>query len=238
MSKIGIIGNTKIGEKFRAFLSDHHEIITYDIWSQEKEIVFGVDIAIISIQAPPIKQTLSKKQQTKDLRCDTKLIEEVLEWCDAKIIVLASPLEPGTTERFKQIYNKNIVYCVWEEDFFILGGERQETRKIVDLFVKIAGCDKNYIQTDAFSAEFAKYSKDAFEASQIAFTNEIIRICEKTNLDYNVIREFLILSKMNKCYSLKQKINTDTVKSFLAYSDSIGHNSDLLKQIIDSAGNK
>ena len=68
-----------------------------------------------------------------------------------------------------------------------------DTRRMVDLYSEISGPTKTYRQTDAKSAEVAKYMENAFFSVKTVFCHEMDQISKAVGVDYNEVRELWLL---------------------------------------------
>ena len=203
INTVGIIGLGYVGKAHREFFSKHYEVRIYDPDQgfHDRNSVSKSDLALICLPTP----------NRIDMRCDTTLVEDAVEWCDSQIILIKSTVEPGTTDLLQQRFGKRIVfspeYCgesnywspyAWDKKidempYYIFGGNPSDTNLLVETYMTVAGPTKKYIQTDAKKAEMAKYMKNAFYASKISFCYEMYEICSAANIDYNAVRELWLL---------------------------------------------
>lgn len=227
--RIGIVGLGYVGKAFYKFFQNHHFVVAYDVKFDhvnnhqlgEREFNLGdkfdindCDVAVVCVPTP----------MKEDGSCDTSIVEEVIDWIACPMILLKSTVSPGTTKSLKEKMGKHIIFSpeyigeslywtpysfhkdVIETPFFIFGGEGEDTSKMVDLFLPIAGPCKKYIQTSSESAELAKYCENCFYHTKIMFFYEFSRICEAHNVDWNVVRElFLLDPRVNPMHTLVKK---------------------------------
>lgn len=195
--KIAIVGHGYVGKAMEKLFQDHYQIEIHDIDSPRRT---DSDIGIVCVPTPSLHN-----------RCDTSIVEEVVDWLTSSLIIIKSTIEPGTTDRLKKRTNKQIVFSPefcgessywspypWDRDikespFFIFGGDPKDTSLAVSLYLPVTGPTKRYIQTDAKSAEMMKYISNSFFATKITFAYEIDRICQAAGLDYNKVRELWLL---------------------------------------------
>ncbi|MBX7112061.1 MAG: hypothetical protein K1X87_09500 [Dehalococcoidia bacterium] len=143
-----------------------------------------------------------------DGRCDTSIVEDVVDWLECPTIVLRSTVPPGTTERLAERTGKRIVfqpeYGPGETPdhpyadpravrWVILGGRRAWTRPVRDLYRRVFNSDLVLRQTDARTAELTKYMENAFLALKVAFCNEFYDLAERAGVDYDELRELWLL---------------------------------------------
>lgn len=140
--------------------------------------------------------------------CDTSVVEDVVRWIQSEFIVLRSTVPPGTTDRLAREYEKRIVFQpeygpgetpdhpyadVRHIPWMILGGPRSWTVPVCDLYKQVANSGLVIQQTDATTAELAKYMENAFLAMKVAFCNEFYDLAGAAGVDYNELRELWLL---------------------------------------------
>lgn len=143
-----------------------------------------------------------------DGTCDSSIVEEVVGWIESEIIIVRSTVPVGTTERLSHETGKAIVFQpeygpaetpdhpfnnLRNVRWVILGGERQHTVQVADLYKTTFNADIVIQQTDAKTAELTKYMENAFLALKVAFCNEFYDIACATGVDYNELRELWLL---------------------------------------------
>jgi len=211
--KIGIVGHGYVGKAMDSFFSNHYETVIYDIkydWSN-KDNINQCSAVFVCVPTPSNPETG---------RCDTSIVEEVVDWVESPLVVIKSTVEPGTTDRLKEKTKKRIVfspeYCgessywtpykfhtdVKETPFFIFGGDKKDTSECVSLYLPVTGPVKTYSQTNAKEAELAKYIENCFYATKIMFCYDMATLCEKVGADWNSVRELWLLDpRINPMHS-------------------------------------
>lgn len=252
--KIAIIGYGYVGKAFHRFFQTHYSTEIYDpIYAPNRSQVVGADIAVICVPTPAGENN----------RCDTSIVEEVIEWCESPLIIIKSTVEPGTTERLVKKYNKHIVfspeYCgessywspyPWDREvkecpFYIFGGNPEDTAKAVNLYLPICGPVKKYVQTGSTEAEMAKYMENSFFATKIAFVYEMALICEKAGVDYHKVRDIWLNDpRINPMHTAVFENNTrpfggkclpKDLNALIAYAKEVlGYQANLLEEVINS----
>lgn len=139
---------------------------------------------------------------------DTSIVEEVVEWIESEIIIIRSTVPVGTTDRLMAATGKAIVFQpeygpaetpdhpfndLRKVRWAILGGRREHTTQIADLYKTTFNADFVIQQTDAKTAELTKYMENTFLAMKVAFCNEFYDIAESFGIDYNELRELWLL---------------------------------------------
>lgn len=140
--------------------------------------------------------------------CDTSAVEGVVGWIQSEFIVLRSTVPPGTTDRLAREYGKRVVFQpeygpgetpdhpyadVRNIPWVILGGPRSWTVPVCDLYKRVVNSGLVIQQTDAATAELAKYMENAFLAMKVAFCNEFYDLAGAAGVDYNELRELWLL---------------------------------------------
>jgi UDPglucose 6-dehydrogenase len=140
--------------------------------------------------------------------CDTSAVEEAVAWIESDTIVIRSTVPPGTTGWLAARFGKRIIvqpeYGPGETpdhpfndpravSWIILGGPRDWTVPVCDLYKTVFNSDLSIHQTDAITAEMAKYMENAFLATKVAFCNEFYDLAARDGVDYNELRELWLL---------------------------------------------
>ncbi|MEX2007372.1 MAG: hypothetical protein WD992_01225 [Candidatus Levyibacteriota bacterium] len=199
-SKVAIIGYGVVGKAMYAlfpealvlsssknpFLGKNGKALTYDDINKS-------EVAFICVPTPT----------DKDGNCDTSIVEEVVSKLKTPLIIIRSTVEPGTTDRLKKKYKKRIVFCpeyVGEtvahplsdesiQQFIILGGDREDTNKAIEIFQQVYNASLKIRQLTAMEAEMTKYLENRHIAFTVAECNEAYDLCQKLGVDYNNVRE-------------------------------------------------
>ncbi len=160
------------------------------------------DMYVISVPTPYDK--FSKKV---DAVYVIKAVEEVLNHCnEGAIIVIESTISPGTIDKYiRPIVNKsrfnnihlvhaperiipgNMIYELAHNSRTIGADSKEIGEKVADVYRKIT--DGEVIVTDIKTAEMTKVVENTFRAVNIAFANELAKICRHDNMDvYEIIK--------------------------------------------------
>ncbi len=142
--------------------------------------------------------------------CDTSIVASVLDWCESETVVLRSTVVPGTTERLADQFRRRVVFQpaygpgatpdhpyadARSLRWMILGGPREWTVPVADLYKRVFSSDLAIHQTDARTAELVKYMENAFLAMKVAFCNEFYGLADSIGVDYNELRELWLLDE-------------------------------------------
>ena len=199
---IGIIGQGFVGTAVNEGLAKFFNIETYDINKSStctslEDISNKSDVLFVCLPTPMDKET---GQCHTNIVQDTLLDLDIISKC--KTIVVKSTVPPGTTENWNNHFkNIQIVFnpeFLTEansiEDFknqnrIIIGGPRPATTKVKRVFAK-AFPKVPIIKTGSTHAEMVKYVTNCFLATKVSFANEIFRLCEHLDLDYDKVIEY------------------------------------------------
>ena len=203
--KIGVVGYGYVGKAVYNYFNDRHTVIYYDPFidgSSTKEEINQCDIAFVCVFTP--------EKSTGE--CDTSIVTEVINWIETPLICIKSTISIGYTDMIKKQTGKKVVFSpeyigestydtgyfnfnknMNNHSFFIFGGDKCDTRKMVELYTPISGPTKVYRQTDAKSAEIAKYMENAFFSLKTVYCHEMDQICKTMGSDYNEVRELWLL---------------------------------------------
>lgn len=158
----------------------------------------NVEYYIVSVPTPYDK--FSKKI---DVKYVVGAVEEILKICEENAtIIIESTVSPGTIEKFiKPIINKkinlvhaperiipgNMIYELKHNSRTIGADDKEIGEKVAEIYRKTT--DGDVIVTDIKSAEMTKVVENTFRAVNIAFANELAKICSHDGMDvYEIIR--------------------------------------------------
>ena len=203
-SKVAIIGYGYVGKAMYNFFKDHYEVRVFDPNKEDshtKEEINDCDLGVICVPTP----------MRDDSSCDASIVEDVASWLKTPLVILKSTVSVGTTDELASKHGLRIVfapeYCgestywspysfhteVKDTPFFTFGGNSKDCSEAIDYYLPVTGPMKAYHQTNAKTAEMAKYMENCFYATKIAFCNEIYSICEGMGVDWNAAREAWLL---------------------------------------------
>jgi UDPglucose 6-dehydrogenase len=198
---ISVIGHGYVGKSVSQYFSPKYNIKVYDkaVNPQDKEWASDCDLAVVCVPTP----------SNKDGSVDLSAIHDVMGWLTAPLIVIKSTVPPGTTDYLKSTYSKRIVFSpeyigeggfpVGENDphptdmighrFMIFGGDKADTKEVIQYFKAVSGPQTRYLQTDSKTAELVKYMTNCYLASKVAFTAEFSNIASYYGIDFDELRE-------------------------------------------------
>lgn len=135
-------------------------------------------------------------------KLDISIVEEVVKEAKEDLIIIRSTVMPGTCDNLRRL-GKRIVYQPeylgetvdhpmtdqQARSFMILGGRPQDRRQAIELYQSVYNANISIRQVTLYEAEVIKLSENRAIAFKIAQCQELYDVCEKAEIDYNVIRE-------------------------------------------------
>jgi len=201
--KIGIVGKGFVGSAVEFGFSPQTgcdaEVKIYDKDKTKsthslKETINDSDFIFLSVPTP------SNEDGTIHLDIIYSALEEINKQNTRtdNIILVRSTIVPGTTRKIQENFpDLNIVFnpeFLTERsakfDFInqsriILGGEKELTEKVAELFRWRFGEHLAILKTNYETAEFIKYMSNCFFATKISFLNEMRLIADKSSVDWD-----------------------------------------------------
>lgn len=190
--KVAVIGAT--GWVGKAMLTLFPKAYQYTSHIGTKEEVNKADVAFICVPSPlkEIGQTL-----------DTSIVEECISWCKCPLIVVRSTVNPGDCDRWAKKYGKRIVHQPEylgetanhplldqkRNTFIILGGDKEDTRKLIELYATTYNSNIKIRQVTRLESEVIKLSENRAIGFKVIQMHELYQACEKAGLDYYTIRD-------------------------------------------------
>lgn len=190
--KIGIVGLGHVGGAMHELFKD---AIIYDKFKciGSKEEINTCDATFVCVPTPMME----------DGNCDITAVDEVLAWCESKVIILRSTVRVGYTREMANKLHKNIVFQpeyygetvahpfanLSDRSWLSFGGMREAIDLAIDAYKNVINSNVRIYQAPSDEVELAKYMENAFLATKVIFINEMYDICEKLGLNYNQVRE-------------------------------------------------
>lgn len=193
--KAGVVGGGVVGSAMQKLCGP--ETVVYDPfrpeWGGSKEAINGCDAVFVCVPTP----------MQDDGSCNTSIVEEVVSWVEAPLLILRSTVAPGTTDRLRAKYGKSIVFQpeylgettahvfgdMAEREFVVLGGTTADVSAAADFYKSYYNAYVRFYFCDAMTAEVAKYMENAFYAVKVTFVNEFYDIARVHGVDFNQLRE-------------------------------------------------
>lgn len=245
---LAIIGHGHVGKQV-AELFKKEEIRLFDpliIRGYTKEQINEADIGIVCVPT----------NMGDDGRCDTSIVEEVVGWLETPIILIKSTIPPGTCDELKKKTGKRIIFSpeyvgeskyshsYWDNmadaPFNIFGGDKEDIKPVLDLFMKYCGPEKTYVQCTTKEAELTKYFENTFFAAKVTIVNEFYDICEALDIDWDTVRELWLLDpRINRMHTAVFKDNRGyggkcypkDVQALIKFSQLAGYTPEVIKKV-------
>ena len=189
---IGIVGRGHVGTTMCQLFP---EAAVYDepLGVGSREEINRCDVAFICVPTP----------MAADGACDTSIVEGILDWIEAKTVVLRSTVPVGFTDRMMQKTGKHIVFQPeyygetvnhpfadpLARSWITLGGNKEDLPPVVRVYQQVFTSAVAINQVDAKTAELAKYMENCFLAAKVTFCNEFYDLAQKLGVDYTDLRE-------------------------------------------------
>ena len=165
----------------------------------------AADVYIVAVQTPYNKSTKKVEMQYV-----TAAIGDILKVAPkGAIVVIESTVSPGSIDKYvrpyvtergfrigedihlvhapERIIPGNMIYELLHNDRTIGTDDPEIAKKVKALYASF--CAGNIVVTDIKTAEMTKVVENAFRAVNIAFANELAKICRQEGLDvYEIIR--------------------------------------------------
>ena len=208
VNKIGIIGSGFVGSAVREGMKDYFETFVFDKDPNKYrntesigDVIKYSDLTFLCVPTP----------MKKTGECDLKIINNALvEITDEVIkndkkgfiVIIKSTIPPGTTEKLNEIYKEieivfnpeflteaNAINDYKNQNRIIIGGERPSSTIVKTVFNK-AFPSIPIIKTSSTIAEMIKYVTNSFLATKVSFANDMYKICENLDIDYDKVIEY------------------------------------------------
>ena len=194
--KIGIIGYGHVGKAMHklfsnALIHDKYQKLTNSVTIAE--INHHCDTVFICVPT----------DANPDGSCDVTIVEEVIKQLDVSLIIIRSTVYIGFTDEMIAKYAKEIVFQpeyygetvdhpftnLAHRKWLSFGGRPTGIDLAIQTYQQVINSNVQIFQSDAKTAELAKYMENAFLATKVTFCNEMYDIAKKMGANYNLARE-------------------------------------------------
>ncbi len=210
---VGIIGVGVVGGATAEIFKNKHRVFLYDKYKNKynsheslEELAANSEVVFVCVPTPMKssgemdysaihdsinylqREVESKKRNTRDV-----------------LITIRSTAVSGTTDSlaaqypFRFAFNpeflteKNALDDMKKTDKIILGAQDEISRKQLESVYRPLFPNARYVVVDRKTAEMIKYAANVTLAGQIAIANEIYRICGRTGVDYNAVKDAILM---------------------------------------------
>jgi UDP-glucose 6-dehydrogenase len=190
--KVGIIGLGWVGNSMAKLFPDNY---VYDpsLGFDDKNRVNQAKVAFICVPTPCIKEG----------KLDISIVEDTVKWCKCSLLVVRSTVNPGTCDYLAKKYKKRIVmqpeylgetpnhpmFNPKTRQFLILGGDRKDTRELIELYATVYNASVSIRQVTAYEAEVIKLTENRAISFKVSQCQELYDACQKAGVDYYTIRD-------------------------------------------------
>lgn len=212
-----------------------------------RKYVNECDVAFIGVPTPCLNEQ----------ELDTSIVEECVAWCECPLIVIRSTVNPGTTDYLSKKYNKHIIMQpeylgetpnhplldTKNTQFLILGGTKEDTRKLIELYATVYNANTSIRQVSALEAEIIKLSENRAIVFKVAQCQELYDVCEKAGVDYYEIRDAVYRDdpRFNLWWSFifpdnrgfNSKCVPKDIYAWCAWAESCGYTPVITKSILE-----
>lgn len=162
-------------------------------WNLGRRAINNCDITFVCVPTP----------NRPDGSLDSSIVEDVVQWCESDVLCIRSTVNPGDADRLKGRTGKRIVsqpeylgettahplLDQGERPFMILGGDKADTRKVIETYQGVYNANTNIRQVTNLEAEVIKLSENRAIAFKVAQAQELYDACEAAGVDYYTVRE-------------------------------------------------
>lgn len=267
--KVGIIGYGWVGKSMHqlfpnAMIYDPHNYpVNIDFPTKTvihtKEDINECDVAFIGVPTPNANNTdIAEYAVVRgEGALDTSIVESVIAWCEAPLIVVRSTVNPGDCDRWTEKYKKHIVFqpeylgetpnhpLINPKDrpFMIIGGEKEDRRKLIELYVTVYNANVTIELVTNLEAEVIKLSENRAIAFKVAQCQELYDVCELAHLDYYKIRDAVYSNdpRFNLWWTfvfpdkrgMNSKCIPKDVYAWCAFAESLGYEPKITRALLE-----
>lgn len=242
----GIVGYGWVGKSMHEMFPDAEVYDRHlDIGSQA--LINECEVVFVCVPTP----------NREDGSLDTSIVEEVVDWCNAEVIVIRSTVNPGTADRLKTKTHKRIVtqpeylgettahplLDQSDRPFMILGGDPPDRRKVIEKYQEVYNANIQIRQVSNLEAEVIKLSENRAIAFKVAQAQELYDACEAAGIDYYAIRDAVYGDdpRFNLWHTfvypehrgMDSKCIPKDVIAWCAWAESVGYNPAITEAILD-----
>jgi len=207
---IGFIGMGFVGGTTAKILGEKHHIYPYDKYkvpyntdSNLEQLAINSEVVFIAVPTP------MKHSGEIDYSAINNSLDSLLKYTEKNntnpYVVIRSTAVSGTTDLLEAKYpykfgfnpeflrEKYAIEDMKNTNRIIIGSNHKDVQEKVKSLYEEIFPDVKYILTDNKTAEMIKYSANVTLASQIAIANEIYQICQKVGVDYEMVKNTILL---------------------------------------------
>jgi UDPglucose 6-dehydrogenase len=206
MEKIGVIGQGFVGTAVREGMKNHYDVRTFDINGNCNEpslrsLIENVNEIFLCLPTPMRKNGECDLSIVKECLRDISIISTFL-LKDPMLVIIKSTIPPGTTAQLNEEFSAlniafnpeflteaNAIEDYKNQNRIIIGADRPYSSRVKRIFAK-AFPKVPIIKTSSTIAETIKYVTNTFLAMKVSYANEVYKLCEGLNIDYDKVIEY------------------------------------------------
>ncbi len=199
---MGVVGGTTA-----KVLSKIHEIHLYDKFKEEYKDIQGLINSEVVFICVPTPMKKSGEIDYSSIYSSLDFLSELaIKNNKYPLIIIRSTAVSGTTDKlaekypkFRFVFNpeflteKDALKDMGDTSRIVIGANDEESKEKVLAVYKPIFPNAKYILVDRKTAEMIKYAANVFLASQVGIANEIYNICQVLGVDYNIVKESILL---------------------------------------------
>ena len=222
MYNIGIVGRGFVGSAVEFGFSPQTGCDVDDLYIYDKDklrslhsledVVLYSDFIFLSVPTPSNEDGSINLSYVEDaLQRISEITAEIEQEISPvptdldNIVLIRSTVTPGTTKKLQEKYQN--LRLVFNPEFltersanfdfinqtrYILGGDKQNTNKVADLYRWRFGDTIPVIETNYQTAELIKYMNNCFFATKVSFLNEMKQVSDRCEADWDMAVEGFI----------------------------------------------
>jgi len=188
--KLTLIGFGYVGKAIHHVLSKHHEVKVVDPSYNDNEIEDDSDGYIVCVPTP---------MSNTEGSCDMTIVKDVVTYCpDNKPVLIKSTISLEGWRNLQK-YGKSLSFSpeflvadnaindFANQEFMLYGGADYKFWKNVFPFPLVTGTVEELIMT--------KYVRNCFLAAKVAFFNDIHKLCQKVDINYDNVTNLAAMDR-------------------------------------------
>lgn len=210
--KIGVVGVGIVGGATAKVLEKKHEIFLYDKFKPEynseknlEKLVKNSEVIFVCVPTP------MKITGEIDYSSVYNSIEQINEKNKRNprdlLVTIRSTAVSGTTDKLAEKYpfrfafnpeflrEKSAVEDMEKTDRVVIGANDEKSAIQLQEIYKPIFPDANYVLVTRKEAEMIKYAANVTLAAQVMIANEIYQICKVTGVNYDKVKDAILLDK-------------------------------------------
>ena len=202
--KIGIIGMGFVGGTTAKVLEEAHEIIPYDKYKKEYRNPIKLAEAEVVFVCVPTPAKPNGDIDLSIIHDSIQILSKVTKETKP-LVVIRSTTVPGTADKLGEEYpfnfasnpeflrEKHALEDMKKTKRIIIGANNDSDYEKILMVYKPIFPHAKYINVDRKTAEMIKYISNIMLIGQIALANEIYQICKALNVDYDFVKNALLM---------------------------------------------